>query len=200
MRAFWWLLVVPLAACDEKPAPPRTASATAVASSAPTAAAVDPNVAYARSLIGAFGPALKKELMQAMSAGGPTNAITVCSEKAPKIAEGLAVKEGWSIRRTSLKLRNPENAPDAWEKATLEQLERDKAKGKPLAELEISEVKDGEFRYMKAIGTDAMCLTCHGAELPQEVTSLLAEKYPDDAARGFSAGDIRGAFSIKKKL
>lgn len=194
-----------VAACDAKPAPPTSTATASVAAppSAPaplTSASVDPHVAYARSLVAGFGPALKKELLTALSAGGPTNAIDVCSEKAPKIADGLAVKEGWSIRRTALKLRNPKNAPDAWEKQTLEKLESDRAKGKPIAELEVSEVRDGEFRYMKAIGTEAMCLTCHGPTLAKEVTAALDEKYPTDAARGFAAGDIRGAFSVRGKL
>jgi hypothetical protein len=53
------------------------------------------------------------------------------------------------------------------------------------------------FRYMKAIPTDEICLNCHGGDtVKPEVAAKLAEFYPDDQARGFSVGDIRGAFTI----
>jgi uncharacterized protein DUF3365 len=66
--------------------------------------------------------------------------------------------------------------------------------------LEYSEViiKNGKqtFRYMKAISTKGMCLTCHGDKIPSKVSEKLDELYPEDKARGFKKGDIRGAFSI----
>ncbi len=63
---------------------------------------------------------------------------------------------------------------------------------------------DGEryFRYMKAIGTQPVCLTCHGTseQIPANVEEALATSYPFDQATGYSAGDIRGAVSIKQPL
>ena len=58
--------------------------------------------------------------------------------------------------------------------------------------------KDGKrvFRYMKAIPTGALCLNCHGTTLAPEVAAKLHELYPADAATGFNAGDLRGAFTI----
>lgn len=195
-----------VSACDtDRPAPTTNApSASSTATSAAPASAAtatpDTNIAYARSLIGKFGPALKQELMQGMSAGGAVNAVDVCSEKAPNIANTIDVQAGWTIGRTSLKLRNPKNAPDAWEQKMLAKLESDKASGTPVAELEVSETVDGEFRYLKAIGTEAMCLTCHGSDLPTDLTAALDAKYPKDAARGYGVGDIRGAFTIRRQV
>ncbi len=189
----------PKSSASGAPSAAGTAAVAPSAAAAPSATTVEANVSYARSLVGQFGPALKQELMQGMSAGGPTNAITVCSEKAPTIAASLEVKQGWSIRRTSLKARNPKNAPDAWERKMLEKLEAQKAEGTPVGDLEISELVDGEFRYLKAIGTDALCLNCHGAELASDVVKALDALYPEDTARGYAVGDIRGAFTIRAK-
>ncbi|MCB1124616.1 MAG: DUF3365 domain-containing protein, partial [Verrucomicrobiae bacterium] len=57
-----------------------------------------------------------------------------------------------------------------------------------------------EFRFMKAQAVEPLCLTCHGEKLAPDVTEALAKNYPGDAATGYQLGDIRGAFSLKKKL
>jgi hypothetical protein len=105
-----------------------------------------------------------------------------------------------SIGRTSLKLRQPKNAPDDWELRQLRRFEERKAAGEGVATLEVGAYaeKDGKrvFRYMKAIPTAPLCLNCHGASLAPEVAAKLHELYPADAATGFNAGDLRGAFTI----
>jgi hypothetical protein len=190
-----------LAACDHEQAAP-TPTPTAAASVA--SASSDGDAGYARQLAGRFGDALKKELTAGLNAGGPVAAIAVCSDKAPGIADSLAMKEGWSVRRTSLKLRNPDNAPDAWERAVLERFERDAKSGKAIDSLEVHEIVDENgqraFRYMKAIGTPALCISCHGGSIDDAVTAALDERYPRDQARGFGVGDVRGAFSVRARL
>ena len=54
----------------------------------------------------------------------------------------------------------------------------------------------GAVRYMKAIPTGPVCLTCHGEEIAPEVEESLRTAYPHDRALGYGLGDIRGAFSI----
>lgn len=151
-----------------------------------------------------FMQALKGELMRAMKAGGPTKAIPVCRERAPEIARRFSERTGWDVGRTSLRYRNPANAPDAWERRVLEQFEVRRRAGEPAAGLEHYEIveRDGRrlFRYMKAIPTGAPCLTCHGERIAPEVAALLDRLYPGDRARGFKVGDIRGAFTIVQPL
>jgi len=67
-----------------------------------------------KEVIKKFGAQLKGELQKAMKEGGPIQAISVCHEKAPKIAQQLSAETGWDIHRTSLKPRATK--PDAWEK------------------------------------------------------------------------------------
>ncbi len=177
-------------------------AAISCASVAPVIA--DPRIDEARTIVKAFAGALQSELQAAMKSGGPVQAVNVCHSRAPEIAAELSSRHGWQIERTSLKRRNADNSPDAWEIETLQQFEARKAAGEPVAQLELAapvEI-DGtqQFRYMKAIPTQAICLTCHGGEsvLP-EVAAEIKRYYPDDQARGYSEGDLRGAFSLVKR-
>lgn len=159
----------------------------------------------ARNAVKALAGTLGNELSQAMAAGGPSKAIEVCNERAPAIAAEISKKEGWRVARTSLKVRNRANAPDGWEKAVLEKFEARKAAGESLAAMEHAEiVSEGgkkEFRYMKAIPTaERPCLVCHGGQIAPEVVAVLDRRYPGDRARGFKAGDIRGAFTITQPI
>ena len=148
-----------------------------------------------------FGGALKPELKKAIQSGGPAHAISVCADKAPSIAQGLSSETGWRVKRVSLKARNHKTAvPDAWEKKVLEQFDQRQAAGESAAKMTYAEVVDGSFRFMKAQGVEAICLSCHAAEIKPEVEAALKEKYPKDTARGYSLGQIRGAFSLSMDL
>ncbi|MCP4285008.1 MAG: DUF3365 domain-containing protein [Gammaproteobacteria bacterium] len=162
------------------------------------------NVAEAKTIIKAFFEQLKGELQTAMKAGGPVNAIKNCQLQAPSIANEMSVKSGWKVRRTSLKLRNPANTPDAWELEVLNKFEQRKAAGedpKLIAHAEVVEQNGkSEFRFMKAIPTAELCLNCHGENLKPEVAAALDSHYVADKARGYKLGDIRGAFTLSKPL
>lgn len=153
-----------------------------------------------RETVREFAKSLKGALQGAMKAGGPLNAIGVCNVVAPEIAKEQSKKYGWQVRRTSLKPRNPANAPDEWEQRVLYSFEKRKAAGEIAAKIEYAEVVDTggkrQFRYMKAIPTVDICTKCHGVDIAPEVIDHLDKLYPEDKARGFKPGDIRGAFSI----
>ena len=172
--------------------------------SAAEAPAPETLASQARGLAGNFMLSLQGELFAAMKAGGPENALDVCKVRAPQIAKASATGTPWKIGRTALKVRNPQNAPDAWESAKLEEFRKRLAGGEEMAALEAWEVVDVEgrrtFRFAKAIGTTSPCLTCHGADLKPEVASKLKELYPDDQAVGFAAGQLRGAFTLSRPL
>ena len=156
----------------------------------------------ARSLVKAFGSDLKAVLKGSMKTDGPLKALEVCNIQAGPIADKKSALSDWDIARTSLKVRNQSNAPDEWELGVLQQFEKRKTSGEALKTMEYSEmVKDGDklvYRYMKPIPTAGLCLTCHGANLSDEVTHKVKSLYPNDQATGFSVGDIRGAFTLQK--
>lgn len=167
--------------------------------------ASDPNAAEAKTIVMEFFTSLKGELAGAIEAEGPVSAIGVCKDRAPAIARELSEKFGWDVGRTALKLRNPAlNAPDDWERQVLVRFEARKAAGEDVKTMAYSEVVDtggGErYRFMKAIPTADLCLACHGETINPDIAAAVDEAYPEDQARGFKAGDIRGAFTLSKPL
>ena len=149
---------------------------------------------------------LKQALMSAMQSGGPQAAVNVCNMQASSITAELNSQQSLQIKRTSLKYRNPNNQPDAWEHAVLEQFNQQAIEGVAIQEMVHSEQIDmngqAQFRYMRAIPVQAPCLACHGSEqqIPATVKATLVEHYPDDQATGYAIGDIRGAFSVWQSI
>jgi hypothetical protein len=157
----------------------------------------------ARAAAAEFGKRLLAELQKAMTAGGPVAAIEVCNLEAPEIASQVSREKGMTVRRTSLKLRQPANKPDDWELQQLLSFEQRKAAGENPAAIESGSFVESngkrQFRYMKAIPTGELCLTCHGSAIAPAVAERLKALYPDDAATGFHLGDLRGAFTITQE-
>jgi hypothetical protein len=150
-----------------------------------------------------LGAANKK----AVSEGGPQAAVDVCKDVAPQLTSDISRQTGWKLTRVSLKVRNPLlGTPDAWEQTGLQQFEARVAKGEKPEALELAEIVDEpngkSFRYMKAIVLKPGCVACHGPveQLSGDVKARLAEQYPHDRATGYSAGQVRGAISIKRPL
>lgn len=165
----------------------------------------NPNAAEAKEIVKKFASNLQGELQAGIQAGGPVKAIEVCQKRAPAIAEDLSRESGWSVGRTSLKLRNPDrNAPDDWERAVLQQFDERQAAGEDvgaMAHAEVVETGDGRvFRFMKAIPTGDICLACHGEQITTEVAEAVDAAYPKDQARGYRPGQVRGAFTLSKPL
>lgn len=150
-----------------------------------------------------LGGHLKKE----MQANGPAQAINVCKEIAPEIANQLSIENGWSVSRVTTKTRNSLlGTPDLWERKTLAEFEAKAAKGEEYATMNKSAVvdEDGNFyyRYMKPLATQPICLTCHGGDeqIPAPVKTELDKLYPFDQAKGYKQGELRGAVSIKQPM
>jgi len=162
------------------------------------------HVDESRTLVQDFSQSLKRELQRGMKAGGPVYAIGVCNVNAPTITASIGAESGWDVGRTSLRGRNPINKPDDWERHVLETFEERLLSGEEASEIEYFEVvqQDGDdvFRYMRAIPTVALCESCHGSVLDSAVKERLRDLYPMDRARGYRAGDIRGAFTFAKSL
>lgn len=152
----------------------------------------DDDAALARAA--SFQQALKAELMAAMAAGGPVNAVKVCSERAPAIA-AEASKDGYRVRRIGTRVRNLANTPG-------------EADQQPLAEL----AAQPDARFVRGDGDDvvlarryvplrieAACLNCHGKPdgMQSELQQALATRYPDDKATGYALGELRGAIVVE---
>jgi hypothetical protein len=162
------------------------------------------NVEEGKGIIKAFFGDLKGELVKGMKTSGPVDTISTCKQVAPNLAEAHSQMSGWEVGRTSLKLRNRDNAPDAWEEAVLKEFESRKSAGEdPMKLLKAEIVEEGGrkvFRMMKAIPTAEVCTKCHGEAIAEPVAAKLDELYPSDKARGYKVGELRGAFTLKKSM
>lgn len=161
------------------------------------------DVREARALAQRLAQALGGELKAALAADGPAHAVHVCRDSAPRLAGELSRERGARVTRVSLKVRNPLlGTPDGWEREQLAEFDRRAAGGENPAALEALAWTEGPqgrtLRYLKALPVQPLCLACHGgeAEVAAPVAAQLAHDYPNDRARGYRAGEVRGAVSV----
>ena len=136
---------------------------------------------------------------------GPEGAIAICRDKAPALARAASEQSGWTVRRVSLRNRNPKAVPDAWEHAALQDFDRRAAAGSRRRRWSGPRwcTKNGHAvqRYMRALPTQPSCArSCHGTadKLSPAVTAKLKALYPDDRAMGYGVGEIRGAMTLRQ--
>lgn len=157
----------------------------------------------ARKVATTLPPKLLVALQEEIRKSGAEGAIPVCKDMAPKMAGEISQQTGWKIKRVSLKARNNARAiPDEWEKAALEDFDKRAAAGEAPGKLEKGEKVGNEYRFVKALPVQGLCLSCHGPadQLKPAVQAVLSQHYPNDKATGYSEGQIRGVISVRKPL
>ncbi len=140
----------------------------------------------------AVGKRLIPRLTAALASGGAAEAVRVCKDVAQPMTHEARGQVGFPVGRTSHKLRNPANSAPSWLKALVYGSAGKKG----------SDVQPLVFDLGDRVGVASpiiaaeMCLQCHGSDdqINAEVQQILAAEYPQDAARGFAAGDVRGWF------
>ena len=154
----------------------------------------------AKKIIKEYVSTLQPALKKALNEGGAAHAVEVCTTKSPEINQSLSKKTGWNITRVSLKTRNPDAKPDAFEQKVLQDFDRRQAAGEDPVKMMHAQKVGNEFRVLKAMGVAGLCLTCHGEKVEPKVKAMLKKYYPNDKALGYSIGQIRGAISLSKTL
>ena len=140
---------------------------------------------------------LSSELEKAMKSGGVEHALKYCNLNAIGITDSLSKVHDVSIKRTSMKHRNPKNAPSEDEKAVLLHFENRKNSG-GVMEPYVVKGSDKNIFYAPIIVQD-MCLKCHGPKEEIENYDLIKKHYPEDLAVGYIQGNLRGMWSIEFK-
>lgn len=133
------------------------------------------------------------QLKGALQTGGPVAAIAVCRQAAMPLTEASgAAFEGVTIRRTTLKPRNPANAPDEVDRAVLEVMAEEVEPGA------VVKWEEEVARFYQPLAIQEICLNCHGdsATFPEALVEALAESYPEDQATGYRLGDLRGVIRV----
>ena len=150
-------------------------------------------VARAEQAMNTLQQALLTKLRAAMEQGGPAAAVTVCHDEAVVIADRVAREEHIALGRTSHRLRNVANAAAPWMEPLLaEFLEKPGDRTYRAVRL-----PDGSIGYVEPIYVRPVCLSCHGKNIAPPVAELLKTSYPQDHAKDFEAGDLRGLYWVK---
>jgi hypothetical protein len=167
----------------------------------PASPGIAPIFRAGQAAVGQVAMKLVGELTAALSQGGPVAAVDFCHLKAlPLTTEPLPdLPEVTSVKRTSRKLRNPQNAPDAAEQRALAHIEQLAAAGEETPTFLVQKVAatagtPAEWRVYRPILVQQICTACHGnpAQQSPELRAILRERYPRDAATGYQTGDFRG--------
>ena len=141
---------------------------------------------------------LSGHLIQQMKLGGPEQAIPFCNIQAMQITSKTAKIYDVTIKRTSNKIRNPENIATDRELEIIKEYQSaidSKKEIFPKIELDI----EGNKHFYAPIKINSKCLSCHGEiekKLSVKTYSLIKIKYPKDKAIGYKDGDLRGIWSI----
>ncbi len=132
---------------------------------------------------------LSGRLMQAMSQG-PSKAIQVCHEEAPRIAAEVGAEHHVKIGRVGVRLRNPNNKPPQWA------MQLTDAK---TASATFTTLSNDHAAALLPIKLQTQCLMCHGPtdQIAPIIKDQLARLYPDDQATGFVEGELRGWFWVE---
>ncbi len=170
----------------------------------------DPDLAShledAQSAIELLYSTLASSVAAAVDEDGPPRAVAVCQISAQPLTRASLPPEPTRVKqlkRTSLRLRSPANAPDPADEAALRRVAAQLAARQPPPPLLVQELSatsrhPAEIRIYQPITVAAQCLTCHGdpTTFTPELRQILQDRYPSDAATGYHEGDWRGLIRV----
>lgn len=183
-----WLAALMLTACAPMPEQPAPA-----------------DIQAARQAAVAFDQQLRREITARLERNEDPVAVYMSyADHAPGWGREISNRFGLDFSRTALGVRNPANAPDAWESEQLAAFSFLMDSGLDPDTFENAEiVQEGEetvFRWIQPVRMMDTCLVCHGENIDPRIKLLLAQEYPLDEASGYAEGQIGGAFSVRKVL
>ena len=151
------------------------------------------------ALLKTLGGSLKKHL----KSEGPMGAVKFCSTNAYPLTDSINTElgENVSIKRISLKYRNPANKPTENEANVLTSLETLKNSGVMLPPYMLEQVDKETYKFYRPLTINkGVCLKCHGtmSDTPK-LAKFINKNYPEDKAFGYKMGDLRGAIVVTVK-
>lgn len=147
--------------------------------------------------------ALSTQLKTAIKTGGVAQAVGFCNAVALPLTDSLSNQYGAVIKRTSLKLRNPQNAPDSMELTMLKIYLQMSRMRNPVMVPKILEKNEKEIQFFAPIMIKSeTCLKCHGIigqTMKAEDYAIIKKHYPNDEAIDYRMDKFRGMWSISLK-
>lgn len=143
---------------------------------------------------------LLKALKEAVEEQGISGAVEFCNVQAISLTASAAGAGDANVKRTSLRLRNPQNAPTETEQQLLEAYAYNAEHALPM-EPNVQRTEKKYLLYTRPIIINSpLCLQCHGdpqKDIAPETLQRINSLYPQDNARRYQMGDVRGMWSIK---
>ena len=195
---FFFSILLFFVACQsdtQQKTKPHTDEANKVLSEADRTMYLQKGKTIAKKTFATLAGRLKKSLAE----GGVPKAIAYCNVAAYPLVDSLSKLHHAKIRRTSLKIRNPKDAPSSLEKKVLDQYAAQAAAGQALKPM-VEQIDNNTVAFYAPIKVNAFCLQCHGEigkALTAENYQVIQKHYPNDKATGYTAGDLRGIWSIE---
>lgn len=155
----------------------------------------EPYMEKGRKVSAATFALLSSTLKSKLESVGPLEAVSYCNTAAMALTDSIAKAENVSVKRTSLKWRNPSNKPTEWEEKILKLFESQKERGEELFP-KVFRFSDAKTVYVSPILMLPLCTKCHGKSIDSGLQEKLKTLYPNDMATGYEAGDLRGIWSI----
>ena len=171
-------------------------SATLIAQDVPKDV-LDTGDKVSKELLKKLGSNLKHEL----KTNGLMAAVNFCTDKAYTLTQDVNLHQvkGVTVKRVSLKERNPLNTPSADEIKVLEEMQK-LLDDKKLPPYLVEKQNNGYKYYKPLVIKKEVCLKCHGDVSKNEQLSVyLNETYPKDKATGYKMNDLRGAIVVEIK-
>lgn len=139
-----------------------------------------------------------KNLIGAINTLGTEGAVDFCNERAIPLTDSMATVLQASIKRVSDKNRNALNKANPQELQYMLEAKKELRENGVIRP--ISHDKGDKVVAYYPIITNDMCLQCHGK--PQEdikaaVLEMIQQKYPNDQATGYGAGELRGIWVVE---
>lgn len=194
------LLGVVIYSCDNSSKEEGSGEETELEETKKTPLTLDDYQDLGDSIVMSTQQALLMELKTAMDSFGAPGAVEYCNLNALNIVQTQMEAFDVSIKRSSLKVRNPLDAPKENEKIVLEEWQfmhdqRDDLI--PFAEY----LADNRVAYYSPIFLGApLCQNCHGnpaSDITPETLAKIDELYPQDEATGYDLGDFRGIWIVE---
>lgn len=156
----------------------------------------------AKSLVMELKSSLLQNLSSEISKNGTESAIPFCHTNIKSIAKDAAkdhIKK-YDFGRTSHKIRNQKNQPEAWILPYLEKFQGSFFDQSKVSEYSITgQLPNGKRFYAEPLFVNAQCLQCHGENLSKNVQEKIQVFYPQDKATGFKLNEFRGLIWVKEK-
>ncbi len=149
----------------------------------------------AKAIVQTAQSLLGTNLIQAIKQKGAPAAIEFCHLKAIELTDSVSKQNLVALKRITDRPRNPQNQANEWEMRLIAQM-KDKLDKKEILEPVLRQETDMEWVYTPIILANT-CLQCHGSkEINPQTLTVINNLYPNDKAKKYREGELRGLWVV----